>query len=335
MEGANRASTLTRRLLAFARAEPLLPSALDADTLVTGMTEMIDRTIGDQIKVELDLQARGWAIFADRHQLENALLNLAVNARDAMDGRGTLTISTTQATLAAHELGECGEGDYIRLTVADTGCGMTADVLERVFEPFFTTKPMGKGTGLGLSQIFGFVRQCSGEIRMESMPNEGTRVHLYLPRRISPTELSLASSPLKVARVEATIPPTRILIVEDDPRVLAQTIAAIEELGHLPIACDHPTKAAAMLGRHRDIGLIISDVMMPEMTGPEMIRQLGPAYSRIPVLFVTGYTGDSTDSSLFEGHIVLRKPYTLSGLASSIARAISEQPGLQTSAAAE
>jgi signal transduction histidine kinase len=335
MEGANRASTLTRRLLAFARAEPLLPSALDADALVTGMTEMIDRTIGDQIKVELDLQARGWAIFADRHQLENALLNLAVNARDAMDGRGTLTISTTQATLAAHELGECGEGDYIRLTVADTGCGMTADVLERVFEPFFTTKPMGKGTGLGLSQIFGFVRQCSGEIRMESTPDEGTRVHLYLPRRISPTELSLASSPLKVARVEATIPPTRILIVEDDPRVLAQTIAAIEELGHLPIACDHPTKAAAMLGRHRDIGLIISDVMMPEMTGPEMIRQLGPAYSRIPVLFVTGYTGDSTDSSLFEGHIVLRKPYTLSGLASSIARAISEQPGLQTSAAAE
>ncbi|WP_336965739.1 ATP-binding protein [Sphingobium aquiterrae] len=335
MEGANRASTLTRRLLAFARAEPILPSALDADALVTGMTDLIDRTIGDQIKVALDLQAKGWAIFADRHQLENALLNLAVNARDAMDGRGTLTIATRQVTLAAGEVGECSAGDHVRLTVEDTGCGMTPEVLERVFEPFFTTKPVGKGTGLGLSQIFGFVRQCNGEIRMESTPEKGTRVHLYLPRRVVVGTLDNAAQSRRAARDDIALPPTRILIVEDDPRVLTQTIAAIEELGHLPVACDHPAKAAAMLKRHRDVGLIISDVMMPDMTGPEMIRQLGSAHGAIPVLFVTGYTGDSSDSSLFEGHIVLRKPYTLGALAAAISQAISAPHGSQTSAAAE
>ena len=334
MEGATRASALTRRLLAFARSEPLLPSAVDPETLLSGMAELIDRSIGDQIIVSIDNQAGGWKIFVDQHQMENALLNLCVNARDAMDGRGQLRLETSQTHLAKHEIGECAAGDYVVLSVADDGCGMTPDVLARVFEPFFTTKPIGKGTGLGLSQIFGFVRQSEGEIRIESQPGKGTIVHLYLPRHI-PQE---GEAPAEGAAAEAEPvlhPPTRILVVEDDPRVLNQTMAALAELGHLPVACDHPSKAAKLLMSHRDIGLIISDVLMPDMTGPEMIRTLPAAYAHVPVLFVTGYAGDIAETADFAGHEVLRKPYTLAGLAHALSNALSGSHHSGTAAAAE
>lgn len=334
MEGANRASALTRRLLAFARAEPLLPSAIDPDTLITGMGELIDRTIGDQIRVHFHHDCGGWAIFVDRHQLENAILNLAVNARDAMEGRGTLTIATGQVVLRAGEIGDCTAGDYVQISVGDTGCGMTKDVLEHVFEPFFTTKPVGKGTGLGLSQIFGLVRQCHGEIRILSEPGKGTDVQLFLPRRIMTADDRQPAS-FDPGEVMVEQPPTRILIVEDDPRVLAQTIDAIAELGHIPIGCDHPARAAAMLAEQSDVGLIISDVLMPDMTGPEMVRLLPEQFRSIPVLFVTGYAGDISDSAMFEGNMVLRKPYTLAGLSSAVARAISGSPRCETAAAAE
>ncbi|MBJ7444012.1 MAG: response regulator [Sphingobium sp.] len=334
MEGANRASALTRRLLAFARSEPLLPSAVDPDALVSGMADLIDRTIGDQIIVALAPKAQGWRIFVDQHQMENAILNLCVNARDAMDGRGRLTIGTGQAVLAAGEVGDCVAGDYVVLTVADDGCGMSAEVLARVFEPFFTTKPVGKGTGLGLSQIFGFVRQCEGEIRIESEPDKGTSVHIYLPRRMG-SAADDAVDTASPARVATLHPPTRILVVEDDPRVLNQTMAALAELGHLPIACDHPSKAAKLLANNSDIGLIMSDVLMPDLTGPEMIRALPAQYRHLPVLFVTGYAGDATASADFVGHEVLRKPYTLMALANALSTALSGSTQSGTVAAAE
>ncbi len=321
MDGANRASALTRRLLAFARSEPLLPAAVDPDTLLSGMVDLIDRTIGDQIKVSFQSQADGWRIFVDQHQMENAILNLCVNARDAMNGRGSLTVGTGRATLKDGEIGECAAGDYVRLTVADNGCGMTPEVLERVFEPFFTTKPVGKGTGLGLSQIFGLVRQSNGEIRIESAPGKGTSVHLYLPRRIGEDEGMGSNTP--IGDIETRQPPTRILVVEDDPRVLNQTMAALAELGHLPVACNHPAKAAKLLKSHGDIALIVSDVLMPDMTGPEMIQKLPPASRHLPVLFVTGYAGDVVDGAQFGGHTVLRKPYTLLGLSSALSTALS------------
>ncbi|CAN5138030.1 hypothetical protein BH11PSE5_BH11PSE5_15890 [soil metagenome] len=327
MEGANRASALTRRLLAFARAEPLLPAAVDPDALIRNMIDLIDRTIGDQIVVTLEPGASGWAIFVDRHQLENAILNLCVNARDAMDGRGTLTITTAQATLAPREIGECEGGDYIRLAVSDSGCGMNADVLQRVFEPFFTTKPVGQGTGLGLSQIFGFVRQCSGEIRIQSRPGEGTLVEMFLPRKAM-TAAQVAEMVKSPASIDTTDhPPTRILVVEDDPRVLSQSMDAIAELGHLPVACPHPDEAATMLERYGDIGLIMSDVLMPGMTGPEMIASLSSKFRDIPVLFVTGYAGDIDDAMMFEGHQVLRKPYTLATLSRTISDTIIQANG--------
>ncbi|WP_188065200.1 ATP-binding protein [Sphingobium sp. KCTC 72723] len=334
MDGANRAAALTRRLLAFARAEPLLPSAVDPDALLTGMADLIDRTIGDQIKVAFEHKASGWHIFVDQHQMENAILNLCVNARDAMDGRGHLTIITGQATLAAGDVGDCAAGDYVMLTVGDDGCGMSADVLTRVFEPFFTTKPVGKGTGLGLSQIFGLVRQCAGEIRIESTPGAGTSVHIYLPRRAVEAD-AVTSRATGTERAPVRHPPTRILVVEDDPRVLNQTMAALGELGHLPIACDHPSKAARLLDNNADISLIISDVLMPDMTGPEMIKALPAAYADLPVLFVTGYAGDSMDSADFAGHDVLRKPYTLLALGNALSTALSGSRHPGTAQAAE
>jgi CheY-like chemotaxis protein len=333
MEGANRASALTRRLLAFARSEPLLPTAVDADELISGMADLIDRTIGDQISVDIDARAQGWRIFVDQHQMENAILNLCVNARDAMDGRGTLTIGAGQARLATNEIGECPAGDYVRVTVTDSGCGMAPEILARVFEPFFTTKPVGKGTGLGLSQIFGFVRQSQGEVRIDSTPGKGSTVALYLPRRAE-SAVGDPVAAVEEGRVEALHPPTRILVVEDDPRVLNQTMAALAELGHLPIACDRPEKAAKLLRNHRDIGLILSDVLMPGMTGPEMIRALPAAYRRLPVLFVTGFAGEITDADAFEGHEVLRKPYTLTALSTAISVALTGSNRSATDAAA-
>lgn len=334
MEGANRAAALTRRLLAFARSEPLLPRAVDPDGLVSGLAELIDRSIGDQITVSFENEARGWRIFVDQHQMENAVLNLCVNARDAMEGRGRLVISTGQVRLSAHEIGECAEGEYVVLSVTDDGCGMTPEIVARVFEPFFTTKPVGKGTGLGLSQIFGFVHQSDGEIRIDSEVGRGTSVHIYLPRHIG--EEGEAAVDMRVSEREPVLhPPTRILVVEDDARVLNQTMAALAELGHLPVACDHPSKAAKLLMSHRDIGLIMSDVLMPEMTGPEMVRSLPAAYAHLPVLFVTGYAGDATESADFAGHEVLRKPYTLLALSHALSNALSGSHHPGTAAAAE
>ena len=361
MEGASRASALTRRLLAFARAEPNLPDVLKPDELIRDMKELLDRSIGDQIRVELDLDAGDWRIHVDRHQLENALLNLAVNGRDAMDGRGTLTLRTRQARLQAGEIQDCAAGEYLCLSVIDEGCGMTPEVLDRVFEPFFTTKAVGKGTGLGLSQIFGFIGQAGGQIRMLSKPDQGTEVRLYLPRHhVTTLEaesahgrtdnasihaiLEAAGSDIRAAAVTTDSPaaqpfaPTprsgmHILIVEDDPRVLAQTRSALTELGHAVTCCSEPTKAEGILGENPGIQLIISDVLMPDMTGPEMVAALPAIYRSIPVIFVTGYAGDVADNSMFEGHLLLRKPYTLKALQSILETAASRLPDSLSGAA--
>ncbi|MGD9811032.1 MAG: ATP-binding protein [Sphingobium sp.] len=343
MEGANRASALTRRLLAFARAEPHLPEAQSIDTVIVDMAELLDRSIGDQIIVDLDLQSDGWRVYTDRHQFENAVLNLAVNARDAMEGRGTLTLQTRQRRLLAREIGDCAAGEYLCLSVIDNGCGMSPEVLERVFEPFFTTKTIGKGTGLGLSQVFGFVGQCNGEVRILSEPGKGTEVELYLPRHVASGETETA----KVAALPSANAVSdagretdtageylSVLLVEDDPRVLAQTRSALVELGHRAICCDHPHNVLPLL-ESNSIDLILSDVLMPDMTGPEMVAALPARHQAIPVVFVTGYAGDITDNRMFEGHQLLRKPYTLKALRAAIAQAASRRPGSQAAAEAE
>jgi CheY-like chemotaxis protein len=321
MEGATRAAALTRRLLSFARSEPLLPERVDSVELIGGMSDLLDRTLGELIRVEVDLDRDTWATYVDPHQLENAILNLAVNARDAMEGRGLMRIATENVTLAANEVGDIRAGDYVRISVTDTGCGMQPEVLERAFEPFFTTKPVGKGTGLGLSQIFGFAHQSGGEVGIESQVGRGTTVSIYLPRSEG------AAAPVRIhpavqrTEAEVHVPGARILVVEDDPRVRAATVGALEDLDYEPVACGSGAEAIEIFNRE-EFDLVISDVIMPEMTGPELIRHLKATHDRdFAVLFVTGYVGEGESDDLRSNEL-LRKPFTVGALASAVSAAL-------------
>ena len=333
-DGANRAAALTRRLLAFSREDSLKPEPIGAAALVAGMSDLLDRTLGDAITVITRDAADGWRVCADRVQLENALLNLAVNARDAMAGRGVLTIATSAVTLGHHEIDHCAAGDYVAIAVTDDGCGMSSAVVERVYEPFFTTKAAGKGTGLGLSQIFGLVRQLHGEITIVTAEGDGTTVTLYLPRDHG-NEQTGAVIDLQSATVTAPAAAFTILVVEDDPRVLAATMGALEELGHRGIACDAPERAAGLLDMHPDVDLILSDVLMPGKTGPELIAEIGPRYPHVAILFVTGYAGEA-NASEFGDHGVLRKPFTLAALDRAVGGAMAvDRPAPPEQIAAE
>ena len=322
MEGATRAAALTRRLLSFARSEPLLPERIESGNLVASMSDLLDRTLGEQIRIETRLAPDAWPVFVDPHQLENAILNLAVNARDAMDGEGQLTIASENVTMVANSVGDIQPGDYLKISITDEGCGMTNEVRERAFEPFFTTKPVGKGTGLGLSQIFGFAHQSEGEVGIDSEVGKGTTVSLFLPRTRANAPVRL--QPLANGReLEPTVPGARILLVEDDPRVRAATVGALEDLDYRPTSCSSGAEAiVAFDGATFD--LVISDVIMPEMTGPQLIRIIKARRPDVAVLFVTGYVGDGEGDDLV-GYELLRKPFTVSALANSVAAALSRQ----------
>jgi len=324
MEGATRAAALTRRLLSFARSEPLLPERLDSGELIGGMSDLLDRTLGERIRVEVDLAPETWPTYVDPHQLENAIVNLAVNARDAMDAQGMMRIATNNVTLAANEVGDVRAGDYVKISVTDTGCGMTKEVLERAFEPFFTTKPVGKGTGLGLSQIFGFAHQSGGEVGIESKVGKGTTVSIYLPRTEAAAPIRIRPAPQQTDS-DARVPGARILLVEDDPRVRAATVGALEDLDYEPVACSSGAEAIELF-KSREFDLVISDVIMPEMTGPELIRHLKSTQTReFAVLFVTGYVGEGESDDL-RSHELLRKPFTVGALASSVSAALGRVP---------
>jgi signal transduction histidine kinase/ActR/RegA family two-component response regulator len=326
MEGATRAAALTRRLLSFARSEPLLPERVDPAELVSGMSDLLDRTLGERIQVEVDLAPGTWPTYVDAHQLENAIVNLAVNARDAMEGQGVMRITTRNVSLAANEVGDIRAGEYVCISVTDTGCGMTPDVMERAFEPFFTTKPVGKGTGLGLSQIFGFAHQSGGEVGIESEPGKGTTVSIYLPRTAAEEKVRLHPTAQR-ADNEATVPGARILVVEDDPRVRSSTIEALQDLDYDPVACSSGAEAIELFDS-RPFDLVISDVIMPEMTGPELIKVLKERRKDFAVLFVTGYVGEGETGDLV-GYELLRKPFTVGALANAVAVALSRSANAQ------
>ena len=335
MEGATRAAALTRRLLSFARSEPLLPERVDSKELIGGMSDLLDRTLGERIRVQVKLAPGTWPTYVDPHQLENAILNLAVNARDAMDGQGAMRIATENVKLTANEVGDVRPGEYVRISVADTGCGMTREVLDRAFEPFFTTKPVGKGTGLGLSQIFGFAHQSGGEVGIESEVAKGTTVSLYLPRTEAAASVRLHPA-VQRTETEAHVPGARILLVEDDPRVRTATVDALEDLDYGPVACGSGAEAIDLF-KAQEFDLVITDVIMPEMTGPELIRHLKATHDReFSVLFVTGYVGEGESDDL-RTHELLRKPFTVGALASAVAAALtrdaSEPPRTSRAAA--
>ena len=319
LEGANRAAALTRRLLSFARAEPLLPHPVGPTQLLRDMSDLLDRTLGERIEVRILSEAEVWPVWVDAYQLENAILNLAVNARDAMSGEGMLTMSAANVRLRAGEVGALAAGDYVRLSVTDNGTGMSPETLERVFEPFFTTKPVGQGTGLGLSQISGFARQSGGDVAIQSTLGQGTTVSIYLPRHAgqidAPEPITAVAAPKPAANVGT------VLVVEDDPRVRAATGTALTELGYHSVLCESGPEAIEQLEQRDDIGLVITDVVMPGMTGPELARTIRTLHPEIGLLFVTGYVGEAGEAESFRGSEVLRKPFTLRALAEAVAAA--------------
>jgi signal transduction histidine kinase len=316
-EGANRAASLTQRLLAFSRQQPLAPEAVDANRLVAGMSDLLRRTLGEDVEIETVLAGGLWRAHADPNQLESSLLNLAVNARDAMPDGGKLTIETANAHLDdAYVAGrdDLVAGQYVLICVTDTGTGMSAEVVARAFEPFFTTKPVGQGTGLGLSQVYGFARQSGGHAAIYSEAGQGTTVKLYLPRRrdgdAAPPSVAARATP---AIPEAAAPGAVVLVVEDEGMVRDFAVTALEEAGYGVLAAADGPAAMLLLEAHPEVTLLFTDVVL---AGPMNGRELAAAaLSRkplLPVLFTTGYTRNAIihQGRLDEGVNFLGKPYT-------------------------
>jgi len=320
-EGAQRAAVLTSRLLAFSRKAALEPRVFDVNRLVGGMSELLRGTIGEQIAIETVLAGGLWRIFADPAQVETALLNLAVNARDAMPNGGKLTIETANTHLderyaAAHN--EVAPGQYVMISVTDTGVGMPADVIERAFEPFFSTKGSGRGTGLGLSQVFGFVKQSHGHVKIYSEPGEGTTVKVYLPRQAglaAAVEREGAGGEVPRGNIDEVI-----LVVEDDLTVKQMSVEALRELGYTVIHAQVPSEAMQKFEAQPQIALLFSDIVMPEMTGRELAERMTAMRPDLKVLFTTGYTQNAIvhHGIVDPGTAFLPKPFTLDQLARKV-----------------
>jgi len=322
-DGANRASQLTQRLLAFSRQQPLNPSSIDANKLVTSMTDLLSRTLGEHMQIQTVLGAGLWRTFADQVQLESAIINLAVNARDAMPDGGKLTIETANGSVdAAYGLQHgLAPGQYVMICVTDTGDGMDAQTMALAFDPFFTTKEVGKGTGLGLSQVFGFVRQSGGHVKLYSEVGHGTTVKIYLPRFYGAEELAVPEV-VNVAR-DGSLAET-ILVVEDDPRVRVFSTEALRELGYSVLSAVNGPDALRQIDAGAKIDLLFTDMVMPEMNG----RQLAElALARLPALKVVFTTGYAPNAAVHNGvlepnMIYLHKPFTLDQLAEKIRAAL-------------
>lgn len=328
LQGAGRAATLTARLLAFSRRQPLMPQVLDVNTLVGGMSDLLLRTLGEGVQVETRLAECVWQTQADPNQLENALLNLAVNGRDAIMSAdrtgGRLTIETGNAVLDAATLArdpDVHAGDYVRVSVRDTGTGISPDVLARVFEPFYTTKPQGHGTGLGLSQVHGFVKQSGGHVAIDTVTepgmDQGTTISIYLPRVTAPAPVSTDEP---VVTVDER-PRTTILLVEDDRGVRDYSMEALRDLGHTVLEADCGAAALRLLDTHPEIGLLLTDVMLPNMDGVSLAEAARRRRPALPVLFASGYTGAGTrpEGLVPAGASLLYKPFTVEALAAKLA----------------
>jgi PAS domain S-box-containing protein len=321
MNGAQRAAALTQRLLAFSRRQPLDPKPLDVNVLVNGLSEMVHRTLGETISVETVLGAGVWRVEVDPTELEAAVINLAVNARDAMPNGGRLTIETSNAHIdsayvAAHS--EVVPGQYVAVAVTDTGVGMDAETAAQAFEPFFTTKAVGKGTGLGLSQVYGFVKQSGGHVKIYSEVGQGTTVKLYLPRLAGEgsTEEELGSVPNPEAAQEETI-----LVLEDDEDVRTYSVDSLRELGYRVVeAHDGPT-ALRVLERQPRIDLLFTDVVLPGgLTGAQVAAQARVLRPALKVLFTTGYARNAIihHGRLDRGVQLIVKPFSFSELAAKV-----------------
>ncbi|MGD9658248.1 MAG: CHASE3 domain-containing protein [Methylocystis sp.] len=321
INGADRASAMVRRLLAFSRRQPLSPRPLDPNRFVSNVSDMVRRALGDNIKLETVLAGGLWTTKIDQHELESALINLAVNARDAMPDGGKLTIETANCYLDdgyAAENTEAKPGQYVMIAVTDTGRGMPPEVVDQAFDPFFTTKPVGQGTGLGLSQVHGFVKQSDGHIKIYSEPGRGTCIKLYLPRFNAVETPALDTAPpSKPVHLPLGKPEELVLIVEDDDAARLVITQAVRELGYSVLEAANGRAAIEVIRRHADIALMLADVVMPDMDGARLAREAVFRRHSLHILFITGYTRNAIvhNGVLDAGVNLLTKPFTLEQLA--------------------
>ncbi len=328
-DGARRAALLTQRLLAFSRQQPLRPEPIDANKLVAGMSDLIRGSLGSDVRLETVLAGGLWRLQADPNQLENAILNLAVNARDAMPEGGRLTIETQNAHLdaryvAAH-LG-VSAGQYVLIAVTDTGSGMPQEVIAKAFDPFFTTKTVGKGTGLGLSQVYGFVKQSGGHVKLYSEAGQGTTVKVYLPRLLGAAgdrAQDNAAPGMPLGEQQEVV-----LVVEDEPAVRQFSADALGELGYRVLEADGAAAALRLLDAHPEIALLFTDVVMPDVNGRKLADEARRRRPDLKVLFTTGYTRNAVvhNGVLDAGVELIGKPFTIEELAAKV-REVLDAPG--------
>jgi CheY-like chemotaxis protein len=324
MTSANRAAALTHRLLAFARRQPLIPKSVDANQLVVSLEDLLRRTIGETIDLEIAARDDLWGTLCDPNQLESALLNLAINARDAMPDGGKLTIATANACIdnLTADTPALLPGDYICIEVADTGVGMSAEVAARAFDPFFTTKPIGQGTGLGLSMIYGFARQSNGHAAIDSKLGRGTSIKLYLPRHDGDTA-ALQAFAGKAAEQAAT--GETILVVEDEPVVRGVILEMLHEEGYRTLEAVDGPSGLRMLRTNGRIDLLITDVGLPGMNGRQLADQARETRPGLKILFITGYAESAaiSDGFLQPGMEMITKPFDLDHLSRRVRAMVS------------
>jgi signal transduction histidine kinase len=317
---AERGAKLTDQLLSFSRRQRLEPRSLDLNETVVSMRDLLQSTMGGSIQIETSFQDKLWPAMVDPTQLELAILNLAINARDAMEVGGTLTVSTANITLGEPRYPEePPPGAYVAVCVSDTGTGMDETVRRKVFEPFFTTKEIGKGSGLGLSQVLGFAQQSSGGICLESHLGKGTRVHLYLPR--SAAQAERPNTVFAGTNAPALANGSKVLLVDDDSAVREVTAAMLRDLGYEVFEAGSGGGAFELLDRERVIDLIVMDFAMPGMNGAEVARQARISRPTIPILFITGFADRGAISGI-DGAQIIGKPFSRDELADKITQVL-------------
>ena len=317
---AERGAALTERLLAFSRRQALCPENTNVNHLLNGTYDLLRTTLGEQIAIVRMLDDGLWRAFVDASQLENAVVNLAINARDAMPSGGTLTIETSNAYLdedyaAVHS--EIKPGHYVMVGVSDTGTGMSAETAARAFEPFFTTKPIGEGTGLGLSQVYGFVGQSNGHVRIYTELGAGTSVKIYLPRSLGADESSVG------ARAEAELPSTQatVLVVEDDPEVREYIVSALTRLHYRVLDAAEASAALSIIEFHPEVNLLVTDLGLPGINGRQLAQEASRRHAGIKVLFISGYAMQAAvhNGVLDYGVEMLSKPFSMNSLGRKVA----------------
>ena len=327
IQGAERGATLTKRMLAFARRQELKPETVDVPNLVDSMVEMLRRSLGPGIQIKTDFETDLPPTRVDPNQLELALLNLALNARDAMPLGGRLTISAHRERIGAGDVSGLQPGDYVCIAERDTGEGMDEVTLKRATEPFFTTKGAGRGTGLGLSMVDGLVAQSGGAMRITSQQGAGSTVELWLP--VAEAEAIERPRPVAPQRVQESRC-CRVLVIDDDPIVLAGTAAMLEDLGHTATEVDSAEQGLKILQSDASIDLVITDHAMPGMTGTELAKRIRRKWPELPVIIATGYA--ELPGELDPSVPRLSKPYRQQDLAAVVAQLIGEQPAAEPAA---